>query len=129
MTDFAINGALFPQNPDELKKRLGDRFDSSKNYPQLEGVLNIPADVAYAFAEYVMQGKPIGDRREIPVAINGWKRTSGKGKAYLSLSFKPHYKYEKAESDDDKVVAKAAESLATGTDGNVLDDLLDDIPF
>jgi len=127
MADFAINGALFPQNPDELKKRLGDKFDSSKNYPQLEGVLNIPADVAYAFAEYVMQGKPIGDRREIPVAISGWKRTSSAGNSYLSLSFKPHWKYEKAEGDADKVVAKAADSLASATSGNVLDDL--DIPF
>lgn len=123
MAEFSVNGALFPQTADDLKKRLGDRFDSSKNYPQLDGVLNIPADAAYAFAEYVMQGKPIGDRQEIPIAISGWKRTSGAGKTYLSLSFKPHYRYEKAESDDDKVVAKAAESLAAATDGNVLDDL------
>jgi len=123
MAEFSVNGALFPQSADDLKKRLGDRFDSSKNYPQLDGVLNIPADAAYAFAEYVMQGKPIGDRQEIPIAISGWKRTSASGKTYLSLSFKPHYKYEKAEGDDDKVVAKAAESLAAATDGNVLDEL------
>ena len=123
MADFAINGALFAQNPDELKKRLGDKFDSSKNYPQLEGVLNFKADEAFAFAEYVMQGKPIGDRQEIPVAISGWKRTSNAGNAYLSLSFKPHWKYEKAEGDADKAAAKAADSLADATSGNVLDDL------
>lgn len=129
MADFAINGALFPQDPNALKERLGERFDPSKNYPQLEGVLNIPADAAYAFAEYVMQGKPIGDRQEIPVAISGWKRKSAAGKAYLSLSFKPHYKYEKSEEGDGpaKAADKAAESLADATGGNVLDDL--DIPF
>lgn len=123
MAEFSVNGALFPQTADDLKKRLGDRFDASKNYPQLDGVLNIPADAAYAFAEYVMQGKPIGDRQEIPIAISGWKRTSGAGKAYLSLSFKPHYKYEKAEGDEAEALKKAAESLADATGGNVLDEL------
>lgn len=126
MADFAVNGALFPQSADDLKKRLGERFDPSKNYPQLDGVLNIPADAAFALAQYIMEGKPIGDRQEIPIAISGWKRTSGAGKAYLSLSFKPHYKYEKAEGDNAKAVDKAADSLAASTDGNVVDEL---IPF
>ncbi|WP_341247373.1 hypothetical protein [Nereida ignava] len=123
MADFSVNGALFPQSVEDLKKRLKDRYDASKNYPQLDGVMNIPADVAYALAEYIMQGKPVGDRQEIPIAISGWKRTTGAGKPYVSLSFKPHYRYEKAEGDEDKVAQKAAESLAAATDGNVLDDL------
>lgn len=123
MADFAVNGALFPQSADDLKKRLGERFDPSKNYPQLDGILNIPADAAYALAEYIMQGKPIGDRQEIPIAISGWKRTSGAGNSYLSLSFKPHYKYEKAEGDNAKAVDEAADSLAASTGGNVLEDL------
>ena len=122
MTDFSVSGALFPQSADDLKKRLKDRYDASKNYPQLDGVMNIPADVAYALAEYIMQGKPVGDRQEIPIAISGWKRTTNAGKSYVSLSFKPHYKYEKAE-DGAESVTKAAESLAAATDGNVLDDL------
>jgi hypothetical protein len=123
MTDFSVSGALFPQSADDLKKRLKDRYDASKNYPQLDGVMNIPADVAYALAEYIMQGKPVGDRQEIPIAISGWKRTTNAGKSYVSLSFKPHYKYEKAEGDAAEAVTKAAESLAAATDGNVLDDL------
>lgn len=123
MTEFSVSGALFPQSADDLKKRLKDRYDASKNYPQLDGVMNIPADVAYALAEYIMQGKPVGDRQEIPIAISGWKRTTNAGKPYVSLSFKPHYKYEKAEGDSAEAVTKAAESLASAADGNVLDDL------
>jgi hypothetical protein len=124
MTDFAVNGALFSQSADDMKKRMRDRYDPSKNYPQYDGVMNIPADVAYALAEYIMQGKPVGDRNEIPIAISGWKKTSSSGKAYLSLSFKPHYKYEKLETApaSGEAVAAAATSLAAATGGEVADD-------
>jgi hypothetical protein len=124
MTDFAVNGALFSQSADDMKKRMKDRYDPSKNYPQYDGVMNIPADVAYALAEYIMQGKPVGDRNEIPIAISGWKKTSSNGKAYLSLSFKPHYKYEKSETapTSGEAVAGAATSLAAATGGEVVDD-------
>jgi hypothetical protein len=126
MAEFAVNGALFPQTPEDLKKRLGDRYDASKNYPTVDGVINIPADQAYALAEYIMQGKPIGDRREIPVGISGWKKQSASGKSYISLSFKPHYKYEKnaeAAAAQGNVLDSAAASLAKATDGNVIDDV------
>ena len=119
MTDFAVNGALFSQSAEDIKKRMKDRYDPSKNYPQYDGVMNIPADVAYALAEYIMQGKPIGDRNEIPLAISGWKKTSSSsGKPYLSLSFKPHYKYERAKD--------GAAALAEATGGDVVED---DFPF
>ena len=45
-----------------MKARMKDKFDPSKNYPTVDGVINIPADQAYALAEYIMQGKPIGER-------------------------------------------------------------------
>lgn len=121
MADFAVNGALFSQSAEDMKKRMKDRYDPSKNYPQYDGVMNIPADVAYALAEYIMQGKPIGDRNEIPLAISGWKKTSSSGKAYLSLSFKPHYKYEKAEG-----AGEGAAALAEATGGKVVED---EFPF
>ena len=121
MADFAVNGALFSQSAEDMKKRMGDRYDPSKNYPQYDGVMNIPADVAYALAEYIMQGKPIGDRNEIPLAISGWKKTASSGKAYLSLSFKPHYKYEKAEG-----AGEGAAALAEATGGKVVED---EFPF
>lgn len=121
MADFAVNGALFSQSAEDMKKRMKDRYDPSRNYPQYDGVMNIPADVAYALAEYIMQGKPIGDRNEIPLAISGWKKTSSSGKAYLSLSFKPHYKYEKAEG-----AGEGAAALAEATGGKVVED---EFPF
>lgn len=125
MTDsFSVNGALFPQTAEDMKARMKDRYDPSKSYPTADGVINIPADQAYALAEYIMQGKPIGERNEIPLAISGWKKQSASGKTYISLSFKPHYKYEK-NTETEGAVNDAAQSVAKATDGNVFDD----IPF
>ena len=122
MTDsFSVNGALFNQPIEEVKKRMGDRFDPQKAYPQFEGVVNISASQAYQLAEYIMQGKPLGERNEIPLAISGWKKQSSSGKTYLSLSFKPHYRYEK---NAEGAVNDAAQSVAKATDGNVVDDFL-----
>ena len=120
MTDsFSVNGALFPQTAEDMKARMKDKYDPSKNYPTVDGVINIPVDQAYALAEYIMQGKPLGDRNEIPLAISGWKKQSASGKNYISLSFKPHYKYEK---NTEGAVNDAAQSVAKATDGNVVDD-------
>lgn len=117
---FSVNGALFPQSAEDMKARMKDKFDPSKSYPTAEGVINIPADQACQLAEYIMQGKPIGERNEIPLAISGWKKQSASGKTYISLSFKPHYKYEK---NTEGAVNEAAQSVAKATDGNVLDDI------
>mgnify|MGYP000886209640 FL=1 len=116
---FSVNGALFPQTAEDMKARMKHNYDPSKNYPTVDGVINIPADQAYALAEYIMQGKPIGERNEIPLAISGWKKQSASGKNYISLSFKPHYKYEK---NAEGAVNDAAQSVAKATDGNVVDD-------
>ena len=71
-----------------------------------------------------MQGKPIGERNEIPLAISGWKKQSASGKTYISLSFKPHYKYERnTEGSGASSVNAAAQSVAKATDGNVIDDI------
>lgn len=122
MTDsFSVNGALFPQTADDMKARMKEKYDPSKNYPTADGVVNIPADQAFALADYILQGKP-NDRNEIPLAISGWKKTAGSGKEYISLSFKPHYKYEKnVEGSKACSVNSAAQSVAKSTDGSVID--------
>lgn len=122
MTDFNVRGALFPQKPEDHKRRYKS-YDSSKDYPSFEGVINIPADSAFAFAEYIMNGKPVGDRNEIPVAVNGWKKTSTKGKSYLSLVLEKHYKYEVNPDANDSTAGldKAADALASATDGQVVE--------
>jgi len=116
---FSVNGALFPQTAEDMKARLKDKFNPQTQYPSCEGVVNIPATVAYQLAEYIMQGKPLGERNEIPLAISGWKKQSASGKTYISLSFKPHYKYEKKTEG---AVNDAAQSVAKATDGNIVDD-------
>lgn len=123
MPEFTVYGALFPQKPEDLKSRLGDRYDPSKNYPQVDGVLNIPADQAEAVAEYIKNGKPIGDRLEIPVGVSGWKKQSAGGKNYISLMLKPHYKYEEKPVGSDGACAVKESAPAGGDD---FDDL---IPF
>lgn len=124
---FSVNGALFPQTADDMKARMKEKYDPSKNYPNADGVVNIPADQAFALADYILQGKP-NDRNEIPLAISGWKQTSKpkdpneKGKEYISLSFRPHYKYEKnVEGSEACSVNSAAQSVAKSTDGSVID--------
>jgi hypothetical protein len=108
---FKASGALFQQPIEKIKARLKERFDPSKNYPQYDGVLNVPADQAYELAQYLMNGSPVGDRQEIPIQVSGWKRESANG-VYLSLQLGPHYKYESNATQ----AAAAAPSRAVGDD-------------
>jgi len=64
MSSFAANGAIFRQDPNVLRQRMGDRFDPSKQYPAYSGTINVPADQAYAIAEYLMNAQP-NERNEI----------------------------------------------------------------
>ena len=117
---FKVNGALFQQTTEALKNRLKDKFDPSKNYPQYDGILNVPADQAYELAQYLMEGVPVGERQEIPVQISGWKKQSSAGNPYLSLQFGPHYKYEKQN------VATPSPTPAPAAASTAFDD---EIPF
>ena len=137
---FTASGALFQQTAEQLQQRLGDRYDASKNYPNYDGILNVPADQAYALAQYLMNGQPIGERQEIPIRISGWKRQSQAGKPYLSLSFKPDSRVQQAAPTapapaptpvaavPPPVVQQAAQQVATAFGGAVLD-IDSEIPF
>jgi hypothetical protein len=35
---FKVKGAIFKNTPEKLQQRLGDRFDASKKYPDVDGV-------------------------------------------------------------------------------------------
>jgi hypothetical protein len=113
---FKVNGALFSQSVEKLKERMKEKFDPSKNYPQYDGILNVPADQAYELAKYLMDGKPVGDRQEIPVQISGWKKQSSNGTAYLSLQFSPHYKYERQAELAPEATAPAAAAAPAADD-------------
>ncbi len=134
---FTASGALFQQTAEQLQQRLGDRYDASKNYPQYDGIMNIPADQAYALAQYLMNGQPIGERQEIPVRISGWKKQSNAGKPYLSLSFKPDSRVQQVApapapapvvAAPPPVVQQAAQQVATAFNG-VVSTFEDELPF
>lgn len=134
---FTASGALFQQTAEQLQQRLGDRYDASKNYPQYDGIMNIPADQAYALAQYLINGQPIGERQEIPIRISGWKKQSQAGKPYLSLSFKPDSRVQQAApapapapavAAPPLVVQQAAQQVATAFNG-VVSTFEDELPF
>ena len=137
---FTASGALFQQTTEQLQQRLGERYDASKNYPNYDGILNVPADQAYALAQYLMNGQPIGERQEIPIRISGWRKQSQAGKFYLSLSFKPDSRVQQAApatpaptpapaaAVPPPVVQQAAQQVATAFGGTVLD-IDSEIPF
>jgi len=120
---FNASGALFQQTAEQLQQRLGERYDASKNYPNYDGILNVPADQAYALAQYLMNAQPIGDRNEIPIRISGWRKQSNAGKPYLSLSFKPDSRVQQAApapAAAPPVVQQAAQQVANAFNGTVL---------
>jgi hypothetical protein len=125
---FKANGALFRQTPEQLQQRLGDRYDSSKNYPEMDGVLNIAADQVHLLVHYLTNAEPLGDRREIPVRISGWTKTANSGKKYVSLQFQPDNKVLKEIEGRTArpAVAAAAQGVADAFGGSVIDD---EIPF
>ena len=89
---FKANGALFRQTPEQLQQRLGNRYDPSKNYPEMDGVMNVTREQALALAQYLTQAQPQGERQEIPVRISGWTKVASSGRKYVSLSFQPDNK-------------------------------------
>ena len=132
---FNASGALFQQTAEQLQQRLGERYDASKNYPNYDGILNVPADQAYALAQYLMNAQPIGERNEIPIRISGWRKQSNAGKPYLSLSFKPDSRVQQAApapapapAATPPVVQQAAQQVANAFGGTVLPGNIE-IPF
>lgn len=126
---FKANGALFRQTPEQLQQRLGDRYDPSKNYPEMDGVLNIAADQVHLLVQYLTNAEPQGERREIPVRISGWTKTANSGKKYVSLQFQPDSKVLKQIQERTAPkgnVASAANSMADAFGGSVVDE---DLPF
>jgi hypothetical protein len=115
---FSVNGALFKQSAADWQKRMGDKYEAGKNYPEFDGVLNVPADQAYALAQYLMNAAPQGDRQEIPVRLSGWAKTANSGVKYLSIVAKPDYKVQKA-IEDALAVCKAAGVVANNTDADL----------
>lgn len=113
---FKVFGAIFKNTPEKLQKRLGDLYDASKPYPNVDGTFGIKEEDRMAFASYIMNAEP-NDRNEIPVQVSGYNQVSEKtGIKYLRLIIEPDYKTQKA-IDERLAASGAAESLAKATGG------------
>ena len=112
---FKIKGAIFKNTPEKLQQRLGDRYDASKKYPEVDGVFGIKEEDRMAFASYIMNAAP-NDKGEIPLRVNGYNNTSQGGVKYLGLSIEPDFKTLKA-------IEEAAPAVAVEVVAATQDDL------
>jgi len=110
---FKIKGAIFKNTAEKLQQRLGDRYDASKKYPDVDGVFGIKEEDRMAFASYIMNAAP-NDKGEIPLRVNGYNNTSQGGVKYLGLSIEPDFKTLKAI--EEAVPAVAVEVVAASHD-------------
>jgi hypothetical protein len=128
---FKAKGAIFKNTPEKLQQRLGDRYDASKKYPDVDGVFSIREEDRMAFASYIMNADP-NEKGEIPVRITGYNNTSQSGVKYLGLSIEPDYKTQKAieaKFAAAQAADTAAASLAQATGGVVVQDVTQDDVF
>ncbi len=126
---FKAKGAIFKNTPEKLQQRLGDRYDASKKYPDVDGVFSIKEEDRMAFASYIMNADS-NDKGEIPVRITGYNNTSQSGVKYLGLTIEPDYKTQKAIEEKfaaAQAADNAAASLAQATGGVVVDVVQDDV--
>ncbi len=126
---FKAKGAIFKNTPEKLQQRLGDRYDASKKYPDVDGLFSIKEEDRMAFASYIMNADP-NDKGEIPVRSTGYNNTSQSGVKYLGLTIEPDYKTQKAIEEKfaaAQAADNAAASLAQATGGVVVDVVQDDV--
>ena len=96
-------------------------IDRDHSWAEAYGVINVPADQAYAMAEYLMNAQP-DERGTILMRISGWRNEpKGGGDPYVSMAIEPDYKTQKAiEEAKATAVPAAAASLAAATGGVVV---------
>lgn len=85
---FKIYGALFKQTAEALQKRLGDRYDASKNYPEYSGNIDIAANEIDALLEHLTGSTP-DDNGKIRIPLSAWVKEAKTGRKYLSLQISP----------------------------------------
>ncbi len=116
---FKVIGAIFKNTPEKLQQRLGERYDASKPYPDIDGVFGIKEEDRMAFASYIMNADP-NDKGEIPLRVSGYNNVSKEtGIKYLRLTIEPDFKTQKV-IDEKLAAAGAAQSLAKATSGEVV---------
>jgi hypothetical protein len=93
-------------------------FKSTKPDSKIDfsGMLNVKVEELDAFCAFVLSETP-DQYGSVQVPISGWKKTSQKGLAYVSAVAQPPRDWVPPAS----AATRAAQSLATATDGVVTD--------
>ena len=142
--EFKFSSSIFKNSPEDLQRLYGDKFDPNKNYPNFTGTLGIPKGQVLKFVEHLqyavrteLEGDEYLDDEIIPIKVSGWAKESKSGKKFLSFSYTPDYKTQKAaEKVGERMQAKTAEgqsvdasaaSLAKSTGGAVVQTQQEDI--
>jgi hypothetical protein len=142
--EFKFSSSIFKNSPEDLQRLYGDKYDPNKNYPNFTGTLGIPKGQVLKFVEHLQYAVRTELKRDeylddeiIPIKVSGWAKESKSGKKFLSLSYTPDYKTQKAaEEVKQQMEARAAEgqsvdasaaSLAKSTSGAVVQTQQEDI--
>jgi len=121
---FKIKGAIFKNTAEKLQQRLGDRYDASKKYPEVDGVFGIKEEDRMAFASYIMNAA-VNDKGEVPLRVNGYNNTSqSSGVKYLGLTIEPDFKTLKAIEE---ALLAAVPPVAAPANCSVVDVAQDDL--
>lgn len=120
---FTVKGAIFKNTTEKLQKLMGDRFDPSKKYPDVDGTFGIREEDRLAFAGYIMNAQ-LNDKGEIPVRMSGYNNTSPNGVKYIGLTIQPDWKTQKV-IDERAVAGKAANNLAQAFKGSAVIEAVD----
>jgi len=141
--EFKFNSTVFRNTVEDQKRLYGDKYDSNKSYPELTGTISIPKAQLPVFIEYLHWALRTELKTDsylndvvIPVKISGWQKESKNGKKFLSLAYSPDYKTMMAAREAKEAselappaptVQEAADNLAKGTAGTVVQTQQDDI--
>jgi hypothetical protein len=95
-------------------------FKSTKPESKVDfsGMMNVKVEELDAFCAFVMSQTP-DQYGSVQVPISGWKKTSQKGVAYVSAVAQPPRDWVPPQAAAQ--VTQAAQSLATATDGVMVD--------
>ena len=127
---FITKGAIFKNTREKLQKLMGDRFDESKKYPEVDGSFAVKDEERMAFASYIMNA-PLNDKNEIPIKVSGYNNVSANGVKYISLTIQPDYKTQKAITDKlaSATAVSGAKDLAKAFPGSAVGEVETDSFF
>ena len=122
--DFKLNLALFKSTEESNKKFYGDKYDSSKNYPQYNGNIQLSEMDIIKFVTYLQKAKPKPNDYHpegvVTVKAVGYINKSKNGLQYLGINLEPDYKtlkeIEESETDASPELKSSSEVQVLAND-------------